>query len=396
MLVFMSTMLTVWPAGYEQLMFEDISHSGEGGIYAELIQNRAFQIANLTAWAAVGGAELSTQNLSTPLSSALPNSLHVASTSNSSTTGFANEGWWGIDVKVQQYNGSFYVFGDYGGNFTVSLQSNLTNATYGTVQVPSSSSAGKWTKHTYTLTPDVASPNVNNTLAITFDPLQATDGALDFNLVSLFPPTYNDRPNGLRKDLMEAMGALAPKFFRLPGGNNIEGEFVGNQLVWNNTIGDLKDRVGRQGDWSYWNTNGLGLIEYLLWAQDLGMEPVLAVFAGHWLDGASASAENVTQYVDSAMQELEFLLGDTNTTWGAVRATLGYPEPFDIKYVEVGNEDNISGGEGSYVGWRYQAFYDAIGAKYPSIDVVASTVAISLSGSASGDYHQYSESQVLH
>lgn len=372
-------------------MFEDISHSGEGGIYAELIQNRAFQIANLTAWSAIGGAELATQNLSTPLSTALPTSLHVAATSGSSNVGIANDGWWGIDVKVQQYNGSFYVLGEYSGNFTVSLQSNLTNATYGTVQVPSCSVAGKWTQHTYTLTPEMASPNINNTLAITFDASQATGGALDFNLVSLFPPTYNDRPNGLRKDLMEALGALSPKFFRLPGGNNIEGEYVGNQLIWNNTIGDLKDRIGRKADWGYWNTNGLGIIEYLLWAEDLGMEPILAVFAGHWLDGPSASAQNISMYVDSAMQELEFLLGPTNSTWGSVRESLGYPEPFKIKYVEVGNEDNLSGGEGSYVGWRYMAFYDAISAKYPDIDVMASTVNISLPGSAPGDYHQYSE-----
>lgn len=207
------------------LMFEDINHSGDGGIYAELIQNRAFQgstefPSTLEPWVPLGGAIFTLQNTSTPLSAALPTSINVASSSNStnSTIGLLNPGWWGIDVKPQIYNGSFWVLGSYEGNFTVKLQSNLTNEVFASLDVLSASQAGKWVEHTFELAPTTAAPNSNNTFTLEFD---SSAGPLNFNLISLFPPTYNSRPNGNRPDLMEALKDLSPSFFRIPGGNNM-------------------------------------------------------------------------------------------------------------------------------------------------------------------------------
>lgn len=190
---------------------------------------------------------------------------------------------------------------------------------------------------------------------LTFD---ASEGdSLNFGLISLFPPTYNDTPNGNRVDLMEALAALSPTHFRIPGGNNLEGESPPYWWNWTATIGPLKDRPGRPGTWGYANTDGLGLIEYILWCQDLGAEPVLAVWSGEYLDETIVSEADLAPYVQSALDELEFLTGDASTTWGAVRVALGYEEPFSIKYVEVGNEDNLNGGDASYVDYRFAAFY---------------------------------------
>lgn len=204
------------------LMFEDINHSGDGGIYAELIRNRAFQGSNqypstIDPWVAIGDAVLTLQNTSLPLSSALPTSINVAST-GSGTVGLLNPGWWGIDVKPQTYNGTFWVLGAYDGNFTVKLQSNLTNEVFASLDIPSQSQSGKWVEHKFQLNPTVAAPNINNTFVIEYE---SGEGSLNFNLISLFPPTYNNRPNGNRADLMEALKALNASYLRFPGGNNM-------------------------------------------------------------------------------------------------------------------------------------------------------------------------------
>lgn len=188
---------------------------------------------------------------------------------------------------------------------------------------------------------------------------------------------------------MEALAGLNAKYFRIPGGNNLEGESAGLQWNWTKTIGNLTERPGRPGDWGYENTDGLGLIEYMLWCQDLDLEPVLAVFAGYWLDETAASEADLQQYVESALNELEFLMGDSSTAWGAQRIALGYPDPFPIRYIEVGNEDGLSTvGADTYTGYRFSAFYDAITAAYPDILVFTSYTGYAYENSGQ-DYHQY-------
>ncbi len=113
---------------------------------------------------------------------------------------------------------------------------------------------------------------------------------------------------------------------------------------WSKTIGDLTERPGRSGDWGYYNTDGLGLIEYMLWCQDLNMEPVLAVFAGLYLDKTILPRAQLAPFVQDTLDELEFLMGNASTTYGARRIALGYKDPFPIRYVEVGNEDGLNNG----------------------------------------------------
>jgi alpha-N-arabinofuranosidase len=189
-------------------------------------------------------------------------------TGTGSGIGFSNAGYWGFPVYSNwTYKGSFYVHGDYSGNISVTLQS-LGKESWADADVEVHSSSGAWTQYHYTLVPSQDAPNTNNTLDFTWD--STTASTLDFNLISLFPPTYNNRENGLRIDLMEAMADLNPSFFRAPGGNNLEGLQSPYWWNWTNTIGPLENRVGYPDTWNYQITDGLGLIEQMLWAQDLG------------------------------------------------------------------------------------------------------------------------------
>ncbi|KAK3313964.1 glycoside hydrolase superfamily [Apodospora peruviana] len=398
------------------LMHEDINNSGDGGIYAELIRNRAFQgsaefPSNLDGWTPVSnGTKLALKKLATPLSNALPYSLNVASLGKEIVVGFANDGFWGMDVKVQNYTGSFYVRGSHRKPFTASLQSSLTGEVFGSVEVPSrlgchshagagaqNHADGGWVQHHFTLVPEKAAPNSNNSFVISFDAAELRNGSsLDFNLISLFLPTYKNRPNGLRIDIAEALEELNPKFLRLPGGNMLEGNTINAYWKWNETIGPLKDRPGMAGVWDYQLTTGLGLVEYMEWCDDMNLEPIVAVWDGLSLDGAYTAESEMGAVVQDALDEIEFLTGDAATTkWGAVRASLGHPKPWTVKYVEIGNEDWLAGrptAYDSYKAYRFQAFLTAFNNKYPDIQVIASPSVFDgmvIPAPAAGDYHPY-------
>jgi alpha-N-arabinofuranosidase len=183
-----------------------------------LIQNRAFQYSqnysvSTAHYFPINGANLSIQHLEQPLSKALPASMRVSAGNGTGKIGFKNEGYWGMDVKQHKYTGSFWVKGTYDGCFVASLESNLTTDVFGSVDVPSKSVANEWTEHTFELTPNKDAPNSNNTLSITFEASGCSSGALDFNLISLFPPTYKNRKNGLRVDIAEALADMNPVSF---------------------------------------------------------------------------------------------------------------------------------------------------------------------------------------
>lgn len=150
----------------------------------------------------------------------------------------------------------------------------------------------------------------------------------------------------------------------------------------------MKNRPGRWGTWGYFNTDGLGLAEYLNWCVDLDMAPILAVWDGHYLNGQTVAYEDLQPYVDDVMNELEYVLGDTSTEYGALRASHGHPNPWVVNMVEIGNEDNIFGGEPTYVNYRYQAFANAILKQYPDMKIISSALDIVTPGQA-GDYHVY-------
>lgn len=141
----------------------------------------------------------------------------------------------------------------------------------------------------------------------------------------------------------------------------------------------------------------MGLVEYLEWCDDLEMEPILAVWAGFYLDGTSVSEGNLSAYVQDTMDELEYIMGNVSTPYGALRASHGYPDPWEIKYVEVGNEDNLNSGLSTYESYRFEAYFAAIHAKYPDILVIASTVVnvANQSAGSGGDYHDYARPDLM-
>lgn len=248
------------------------------------------------------------------------------------------------------YNASFYILpyqarGNYD-NLTainISLRSNITGETWSSSSIPVANLSGfDYTQLHGQIQNQAEAPDSNNTFAVTFDAGQVRGATFYFGLISLFGETFKNRPNGMRKDLAEKLYELKPKFLRCPGGNNIEGESVATRWKWNETIGPLKDRKGRPGDWNYYNTNGFGLMEYLEWCEDFEMEPVLAVYSGYSLDQTSYPEDRMGEVLQSALDELEYCMGDVSTTYGALRARDGHPEPFDIKYVELGNEGSCT------------------------------------------------------
>ena len=193
-----------------------------------------------------------------------------------------------------------------------------------------------------------------------------------FDLISLFPETFKGRQNGLRKDIAEAFYDMKPQFLRFPGGNNLEGISVFKRWNWRKTIGPLKDRPGRPADWEYYNTDGLGLLEYFEWCEDMEIQPVLAVYAGFSLDvwgqAGTSFAEDQMQYIlNDTLDELEYIMGDTSTTYGSLRAKHGHPEPFQLNFIEIGNEDWFS----STYPYRWPILYNGLKAKYPNITYIS-------------------------
>lgn len=191
-------------------------------------------------------------------------------------------------------------------------------------------------------------------------------------LASLFGDTYKNRPNGLREDLAQHIKDLNPKFLRFPGGNNIEGYSIDERWKWYDTVGPLINRKGRVGDWGYTNTNGLGLLEYLEWTEDMELEPVLAVYAGFSLDvygqeGTSFPPDRMQDVLQEVLDELEYCTGDTSTKYGALRAEHGHPDPFTINYVEIGNEDWFS----STYPYRFPFLYNGLKAAYPNLTLIS-------------------------
>ena len=269
------------------MMTEEINHSYDGGLYAELLQNRTFR----TSWEGVehwnlvrhGDSEAAMEiDRGSGPSQALPYSLKltVSAATPGGQAGITNSGYWGIALKPHTtYHGSFYAKADDAsvGPVTARLIGDRTGAVLAEATVPLHS--GDWSQYSFVLTTGAVPVSTQNHLELTV----ARPGTLWIQLVSLMQPTFHDRPNGNRPDLMDRMAALHPTFLRLPGGNYLEGDTLRDWYNWKETIGPLVDRPGHQGPWNYWSTDGLGLLEFLEWCEDLKIEPVLAVYAGYSL-----------------------------------------------------------------------------------------------------------------
>jgi alpha-N-arabinofuranosidase len=169
---------------------------------------------------------------------------------------------------------------------------------------------------------------------------------------------------------MQWLADMQPKFLRFPGGNYVEGNTIAERFNWRETVGDVSQRPGHRSPWGYWSTDGFGLLEFLHWCEDLRMEPVLAVYAGYSLRGQHVDpGTNLVPFVQEALDEIEYVAGDSKTKWGAQRAKDGHSAPFKLTYVEIGNEDWFDR-TGSYDA-RFAQFYDAVKAKYPSLQIIS-------------------------
>lgn len=358
------------------MMTEEINHSYDGGLYAELVQNRTFRGSweGVEHWGLVrqgdSSASMQVDRTSGP-STALPYSLKldVTSASASSQAGISNPGWWGMEMRPHTtYKGSFYAKADDAavGPVTVKVINDRTGAVLAQAKVTLNGS--DWQQYKYTLETGVIEASANNHLELTV----GHAGTVWLQLVSLMPPTYDNTPNGNRPDLMERMAGLHPHFLRLPGGNYLEGDELKDWYNWKETIGPLVDRPGHQAPWSYWSTDGLGLLEFLEWCEDLKIEPVLAVYAGYSLHQVHVTpGKDLEPYVQSALDEVEYVTGDTSTKWGAQRAKDGHPKPFPLHYIEIGNEDFFDH-SGSYPA-RFAQFAEALRKKYPQYKLIATT-----------------------
>ena len=354
------------------LMTEEINFSYEGGLYGELIRNRTFKDSVKTAafWSLVAGTGSEgsvTLDRVNALNEARPVSLRLDVIKAGDRIGIANEGYWGIPVKPGAlYKGSFFSRCQVSGQaLTVSIESPDGKTKYATGQVEGIDTG--WRQYSFTLS---VAADVRATADARFVISAKKEGSYWFSEVSLFPPTYKDRANGLRPDLMQMLAEMRPAFLRFPGGNYVEGNTFSSRWDWKRTIGPVEGRPGHLSPWRYRSTDGMGLLEFLDWCEDLHMEPLLAVFAGYTLNKDYLEAGPFLQpFVDDALDEIEYVTGDASTRWGAQRAKDGHPQPFVLKYVEIGNEDGFDL-SGSY-GRRYAQFYDAIKARYPQLQIIS-------------------------
>jgi alpha-L-arabinofuranosidase len=356
------------------LMTEEINFSYDGGLYGELVRNRTFRSdwSGILYWYLLEDgnavAKMETDKATGP-SEALNSSLRldVEKASSGSEAGILNTGYWGIPVRPNtEYVGSFYAKAAAGdiGPVTVSIVGDQTGKAVATATVSAVSS--EWKEYQFTLKTGAVPASAANHLSLSV----AHPGTVWFNLVSLFPPTYKNRKGGYRIDLMEKMAAMHPTFLRFPGGNYLEGDTIAERFQWKKTIGPMVDRPTHPSPWSYHSSDGMGLLEFLGWCEDLKMNPLLAVYAGYSLKGEHVNpGADLEPYVQDALDEIEYVTGSADTKWGAVRAKNGHPEPFKLTYVEIGNEEWFDK-SGSYDP-RFAQFSTAIKAKYPALQLIA-------------------------
>ena len=360
------------------LMTEEINYSYEGGLYGELVQDRTFlNIRDPSNWIPVPqGTARGTvaRDATTGPSTALPASLKITveQADAKNAYGLRNGGWWGVPVRGNTtYVASVWAKGDAsavgGAAVRVSLIADDSGKVLASYLLPALTT--EWGPYFFTMkTGAIAKVTAKNSIVVSV----ARPGTVWVQELSVFPPTYKNRgTDGNRADLMEMMAAMHPAFLRFPGGNYLEGQTIAERFDWKKTIGFWVDRPGHASPWKYHSTDGMGLLEFLEWCEDLKMQPVLAVYAGYSLGGEHVTpGPDLEPYVQDALDEIEYVTGDATTKWGAERAKM-HPAAFPLTYVEIGNEDFFDKSQ-SYDG-RYTQFYKAIKAKYPALQLISSS-----------------------
>jgi alpha-L-arabinofuranosidase len=348
------------------IFFEDINLSADGGIYPELVRNRSFEDADTPEnWTfASGGGGNSEASVVTADVQAKPpvpplnpfNRKALRVKMNGAFT-LENQGYWGMNiVSGDTYTLNFAARGE---NFRGPITAKILSGAGEVLARGEFSGIGRrWEYHSLDLTAAGGDPKAK--LQIAGD----GEGVLFLDMVSLMPKkTWKD--HGLRVDLAEALDGLRPGFMRFPGGCWVEGDDFAHMNHWKNTVGNIDVRTPLWNIWGYNATQGLGFHEYLQLAEDLGAEPLFCVNVG-MSHKEFIPMDRMAQWVQDALDAIEYANGPTNSVWGAMRAAAGHPAPFGLKYLEIGNENG-----GAIYRARWPLFVEAIRAKHPEIKFVA-------------------------
>lgn len=355
------------------VFYEDINYAGDGGLYGELIQNRSFEFSSpLYGWRQVregGGMGTITTAADSPLHHNNPRYVTIDVESPGEGVGLANSGYGGIALQHnERYDFTVYARTDdvLQHPIQVQLREKQGEQVFGTCEIEGLSH--HWQQIGCSIISNADTTDAQ--LVITL----LDQAQVHMDMISLFPnDTYKQRDNGLRKDLAEMLEAMNPSFFRFPGGCIVEGGSLDNRYRWKNTIGDVSERQVQRNQWAgkYYQSFGLGFYEYFQFAEDLGAEPLPVIFAGVIsCDGnpPMIPLSDLEPYIQDALDLIEYANGDAETTyWGALRAAHGHPEPFNLKFLGIGNEL-----WGQHYFARYERFYDTIKAMYPEIQIVLS------------------------
>jgi alpha-L-arabinofuranosidase len=344
------------------VFFEDINLSADGGIYPELVKNRSFEDADkpeswkFTSLDGKSAASIATPDSVVPLNSVNRRSLCVKA--NGAFT-LENEGYWGMNI-VRGEHYTFMLAARAADGFNAPLIAKLVSANGDKVLASGELKdiSNEWAYYAVELTGADTDPKAKLILSA------EGKGTLFLDMVSLMPKkTWKD--HGLRVDLAESVHDLKPAFLRFPGGCWVEGETIDKMYNWKKTIGDVDARTPLWNIWRYYATHGLGYHEYLQFAEDLGAEPLFDVNCG-MSHKEVVPMSQMKQWVQDALDAIEYANGPTNSYWGGLRAKAGHPAPFNLKYVEIGNENG-----GAAYRERWPLFVEAIKAKYPSMQLVA-------------------------
>ena len=363
------------------IFFEDISYAADGGLYAELVQNRDFEYTPndhegwnaFTAWRLASGAE-------PRIVTDCPLGKHNANALSIGADTLYNSGWDGMTLKAgAKYDFSFYVNTKGKKRFKVAMVENGSVVAEAVIDVrPKDKKAVEtlhegWQKYEVTLAPSA------DTKAAELRIVAEGKAEARLDMISLFPQdTFKGRKNGLRRDLAETIANLHPKFVRFPGGCMSHGDGLDNIYHWNHTVGPLYDRVPDRNIWRYHQTRGLGFFEYFQFCEDIGAEPLPVLAAGVPCQNSAPNAngfggqqggipmEDMPAYIEELMNMIEWANGDPATNkWAKMRADAGHPEPFNLKYIGIGNEDIIS----TVFEDRCLMICKAIHEKYPEIEI---------------------------
>ncbi len=365
------------------IFFEDINFAADGGLYAELVKNRSFEFPDdaLQGWKAFGKVEVKNDGpfARNPHYVRLSDPMHPHK-----WTGLDNEGFFGIGVKEgEQYRFSVWARVPSGGSSDLRVEI-VNTASMGEnhflCQQDLKVTGKDWTKYQVVLTPDATLEKAVLRIFLTGD-----RETVDLEHVSLFPvDTWMGHENGMRKDLAQALADLHPGIFRFPGGCIVEGTDLDTRYNWKNSVGPVENRPLNENRWEYtfpyrfypdyYQSYGLGFYEFFLLSEEIGSEPLPILSCGlacqFQNDNPSAHVpvNELQPYIQDALDLIEFANGPVTSTWGKVRADMGHPEPFNLKYIGIGNEQ-----------WdqlypdHLVPFVDAIRKAYPEIKIVGSS-----------------------